>query len=168
MTKPQKPRPRMFEGATAVLISGGLHSAYAALRAMREIPGPLMGVFFNHGQRDGEAQEVAVLYVAQRLGIEMISLVVEPLTETKEGAYESRNEVLIREVVSNGAERVVMGLKHWLPIYSGSDDSNFWWAGGMAALYRKPVLTPSAFRPDILQSLTLTRFGIYPARLFRG
>ena len=152
-----------FKGQSVILLSGGPHSAYAALCAARSEPGPLLGVFMAHKQPDGAAQESSVIYVATRLGIETMTLHAEfPDPVNPEG----RNELLVRGAFARGADSVWMGLRHTFPFFDRNGDSNLMWLRRLMGEFPgKDVRAPAAYVPSGTIRRTLAVHGIFTARL---
>ena len=162
----EEPQALLFDGKSVVLLSGGRHSAYAGLCAMRTDQTPVEGVFLNHSQSEGPRQEPAVHYVAQRLGLEITTLQSGEIPEIGGGDYEGRNEILIRECVSNGAKRIWMGIRHTFPWFDRRGDSNLIWLRRMEALYSVEILAPCAYDFTGARIIrALEHHGVFPARL---
>lgn len=153
-----------MSGHVAVLMSGGLKSSYAAFHTIRQESLPVVGVFVNHQQAEGPAQENAVIYVAQRLAIPTVNIESSEFPRVGDH-YTGRNSAMVKFCAEQGATKIVMGLKYWWPSWDPHGDQNAAWAQETAKTFGIRIILPTLLLPSFMCSHLLHGAQIWTNRL---
>lgn len=165
MTTPA--RHEMFRDHTVVLMDGRLDSSFAALWALHNIPGKIVGaVFIADGLMQGPDIYETAQWVGDRLGLEILQLKATQFVPGPNGRAERRNENMIRGVAELGARRVVIGTTRWFEFYRGAPEcSTLRDLESLCVNLGVQILAPASAWPRFAKGLLLRRVGIPPVRL---
>lgn len=158
--------------STAILLSGGLDSAYCALHAVaecvrgkRHVP---RAIFFDYGQPYLREERAAVDYVVQKLDLTLVLCrLKKPIPMDAAGRFDMRNERLIEAALElERWDGLFLGTRNLLPLFDRFGDSNRLWANAMERRYGLRIHTPALMLPKFLIRSALHHAGLDLSRLF--